>query len=70
MERSILDMAGTSEVGRRFLGNQQRSWWISGLLCYSNIAAVWSAAWVSDIIYDQVISHSIISTSMKYLMPT
>jgi hypothetical protein len=52
MERSILDMSGTSEVGRRFLGNKQRSGWISGLLCYSNIAAVWSAAWVSDIIYD------------------
>jgi hypothetical protein len=52
MERSILDMADTSEVGRRFLGNKQRSGWISGLLCYSNIAAVWSAAWVSDIIYD------------------
>jgi hypothetical protein len=50
MDRSILDMAGAGEVGRGFLGNKQRSGWTSGLLCYSNIAALWSAAWVSNII--------------------
>lgn len=50
MERSILDMAGAGEVGRGFLGNKQRSGWTSGLLCYSNIAALWSAAWESNIV--------------------
>jgi hypothetical protein len=50
LERSILDMAGTGEVGHGFLGNKRRREWASGLLCYSNIDPVWSAAWVSNII--------------------